>query len=270
MSHETFTSSAEEELNALRENLPTVVEEAAPSKSTPQIYYSADLAARILDDYVQGKSLHAISHKAEMPAYSTLLKWSKNHPEFSKMLRSVREARALHFEDLAIRTAERAEGKDADRLKVDTYIWAAEVNDPASYGKKVTHAGDASNPMVIQVVTGFGPPNKWQTPPKLREDGTIDKEYEAAQEVKAEVVSDPTGQGDPVSDDSAFRERQGSVEARPLDAPSDLSRELPNGAEALPAFQGHTPDSGSPQSPSVRGGEREVLSAEDPSALGTP
>ena len=107
MSHEDFQTEAEKELNALREQMPAVAgdhffeeKEAAlaakPSKSVAKIDYSIDVANRIVDLYAQGKSLLRIaSEEEEMPAYATLLKWAKSHPEFSKMLRAVREARAL-------------------------------------------------------------------------------------------------------------------------------------------------------------------------------
>jgi hypothetical protein len=184
VSHEDFN----QELNALRENLPTTVEEAVASKSVEKMFYSHELAERIIDAYSQGTSLLAISRKSEMPAYSTLLKWSKNHPEFSKMLRAVREARALHFEDAAIEAAENAQGKDADRLKFEAYKWGAEVNDPATYGKKLAHSGQLAGGITLQVVTGFGPPNEWQTPPKLNADGTIDKS--PPKDVESEVVDE--------------------------------------------------------------------------------
>ena len=141
--------SHEQELNALRASLPATpetIDEGPKGKQAP-VLYSVEVAKRIIDDYSQGVSLHAISRKPGMPSYQTLLRWNREHAELSKMLRSVRETRALHFENAAIEAAESASGKDADRLKVDTYIWAAGVNDPTTYGKKVTHQGDAQNPV---------------------------------------------------------------------------------------------------------------------------
>ena len=161
---------------ALRDRrLPERCPEEPTEKFYP-VYYSHDVARRITDEYAQGKSLHAIACQPGMPTYSTLLRWSKDHPQFAPMLRSIRGARALHFEDMAIVAAEEAEGKDRDRLRFEAYKWGAEVNDPATYGKKVAHSGDAGNPILIQVVTGFGPPNAHQTPPTLNEDGTICKD----------------------------------------------------------------------------------------------
>ena len=138
--------------------------------------YTADLADRILDLYVAGHDFTSISRMREMPSYNTLLKWATSHPEFSRRFQASNTMLALHREQQAVQAAEDATGKDADRLKVETYKWSAEINNPARYGKRVTHAGDKDNPVVIQVVTGFGPPNAHQSSPILNEDGTIQKE----------------------------------------------------------------------------------------------
>lgn len=262
MSHEDF----DKELNALRENLPTIVEEATGSKSVPQIQYSLEIAKRIVDLSIEGISLHAISQRAEMPAYNTLLKWSKQHSEFSKMLRAVREAKALHFEESAIRIAEECNDKDdvpVARLKVETYWKAAEVNDPATYGKKVTHAGDAQNPVILQVVTGFGAPNEWQTPPKLKADGTI--------EVPCEVIN---GRSDSeVSErnaDKATGELSGgsALADPPADAPSSDSLRSEHGVETLPVVQRHSPTDGREESASVRSHPVRGDRAQGPTIIG--
>lgn len=226
MSHEDFAN----ELNALRETLPAVVEEATASKTVPQSIYTIELAERICEHVARGKSLLWIARQSEMPAYSTLLKWSKEHPELSQMLRSVRDLRARHFEDAAIEAAENAIGKDADRLKVDTYKWAAEVNDPTTYGKKLAHSGEVKGQVILQVVTGFGEPNEWQKPPKLNPDGTVDKT--PVIEVTAEVADGRNADADAGADN----------EARSSD-PSHVSSDCePGGLSALPAVPGHEAD----------------------------
>lgn len=164
--------------------LPVVLGADATSKSVQRVQYSPDLADRILDLYAAGKNLIEISKMAEMPGYSTLQKWITSHPEFSRRFQAVGTMLALHREQQAIQTAEAAEGKDADRLKIETYWRSAEVNDPARYGKKVTHGGDQNNPVILQVITGFGPPNAWQSPPKLNPDGTIMKAAEVIENGK--------------------------------------------------------------------------------------
>ena len=255
-------SDFDQELNALREKLPTVIEGDTRTKSAAQ-YYSKALADTILDDYAKGMSLHAISRKSEMPCYGTLLRWSRDHDEFRASLRAVRETRALHFEDSAIAAAEAADGKDRDRLLFDAYKWGAEVNDPLTYGKRVTHEGNNLKPITIQVVTGFGPPNEWQTPPKLNADGTIIKEN--IREVKADVATENPGTvqrpdhtpGSQENDGSSATET-GHVGAEPAggDRPPDVVRSdggrEPSGVQALHPVQGHTSELGSQESTSVR------------------
>lgn len=225
MSYGEDFSIATKELDALREELPEIAEEAVPSKTSDQ-YYSLDLAKRIIDYSAQGKSLHWVAKQSQMPCYSTLLKWAKSHPEFSKLLKSVRDARALHFEEAAIEAAENACGKDADRLRFEAYKWGAEVNDPTTYGKKVTHSGDATNPIILQVVTGFGEPNEWQTPPKLNEDGTIQKKVI---EVSSNGSSDP---GD-TEEANTERDERSSEEARQELTPSSSEPSQPSGVQSL-------------------------------------
>lgn len=174
-------------LQALRESIPSV----GPSVHTGQdVYYSKDLAVQIAALYAEGRSLYSISQMSGMPAYATLQDWAKYKTEFREALSAMREIRALHFEDAAIAAAESA-GHPADvpaaRLKAETYWKAAEVNDPARYGKKVTHAGDASNPIKIVVHTGWTEPlNEFQKSPELGADGLIIRPPQPVIEVKAE------------------------------------------------------------------------------------
>lgn len=245
MSHEDF----DQELNALRETLPTVVEETTgggKSKTAVQLY-SIGLAERIVDYYTQGLSLQSIAQKGEMPSYGTLLKWSKHHPEFSKMLRAVREARAIHFENKAIQEAEDlSDPKEANmaKVKIDTYKWAAEVNDPSIYGKKIEHKGDlgGGGKVIIQVVTGFGPLPPALQFPKLNADGTICKD------VQAEVAN---GAGHPGSDQKADTPGEnGSAQQVGLpDTPGSSERGGAGGVQPLQPESGHTPEPGSEKSP---------------------
>ena len=162
---------------ALKEtDVPEVLEGSTSGTALYPARYSLTLGKIICEKYSEGEKLYKIARDLNIP-YPQLLKWSKDNKEFSSMLTAIRETRALHFEDMAIERAEKACGKDADRIAVDTYIWASEVNDPAVYGKRVRGGvtGDGA-PVIIQVNTGWPtPPNEWQTPPKLNPDGTIDK-----------------------------------------------------------------------------------------------
>lgn len=268
MSHEDFNA----ELDALRENLPASVEEIGASKSVEKISYNIDLANRICEQVAQGKSLQAISRMGEMPSYPTLIRWSKENAELSKMLRAVRETRARLFEDAAIEAAENASGKDADRLKVETYKWAAEVNDPTTYGKKVAHSGEVKGGITLQVVTGFGAPNAWQTPPKLKADGTIDREIEVTSE---EVNGRSKEHGTERSNEVDAQRDQNSPEQTQVasghaDAPVSGSGSSEPGLPTLRADPGHENFSGGEESPPIRVDELRAGDTEYFEAVGAP
>ena len=213
-----LNNEVEFQLEALRETLPEVVNKAASGISV-DVPYSLDRAKRIVNYRIDGYTFEEISREGDMPDASTLVRWCREKSEFAQMLRNAKDARAMVFEDEAIRVARRASGRDADRLKFDAYKWAAEVNDPLTYGKKVAHSGDANGaPVVLQIVTGFGPPNKWQRSPKLNADGTIDRSEDGEAEVR-----------------------------QPNTACSDKP-DICSGATALRAIEGHSPTDGSEKS----------------------
>lgn len=132
----------------------------------PQVRYSDELAEYIVDRYIEGESLSKIAKTDGMPSYTAILNWTKNNDVFRKMMDGARAARALNFEDKALSAADEVldmEDKDraaVARLRFDAFKWGAEVNDPAQYGKKTTISGDASKPIVFQIVTGVPAPEE--------------------------------------------------------------------------------------------------------------
>lgn len=176
-------------LDELRETLPTII--PPPGEV---IAFTAELAVRIVDAHIQGASLRKIAETLPgVPEYPTLLRWSKEIPAFREALYGLRDVRAFHYEQAAIDAAEAANGKDADRLRVETYRWAAEVNDPSRYGpKRASGGGDAQVQVVIH--TGFGTPNEWQQPPKLGPDGLVVREKRvSAGVIDVDVEVKPSG-----------------------------------------------------------------------------
>lgn len=159
--------------------------QTAPVQQTHvRIFYSEEVADQILDHFVEGKTLQAISKLPGMPSYSTLLKWTDTNEFFSKRMENARRTRALHFEDKILEIAESAEGFHKDyvpgaRLGFDAYSKLAEVNDRSRYGKQTTVSGDPDRPFQFIIHSGFPTPNAHQTPPKLNADGTIMKEVAA-------------------------------------------------------------------------------------------
>jgi hypothetical protein len=132
----------------------------------------------LIERYEGGMSLSRIGLMEDMPCYSTILRHIKNSADFREKIQAARMVRALHFEDQALEVAAAesgAIGKDdvpGARLAYDANVWAAGVNDPTRYGKKITHAGDASNPIAFTVVTGVPQPELVSTI-ELNADGTV-------------------------------------------------------------------------------------------------
>lgn len=91
-----------------------------------------------------------------MPPYPIVCRWKRERPDFARQLDEARKDRAEHLRDRAIDTAELADedSVQADRLKVDTYKWAAGMDDQNRYGVKKVQF-DADTPLQIVVNTGI-------------------------------------------------------------------------------------------------------------------
>jgi len=139
------------------------------------VMYTPELADRIHDLYVGGMSLHRIARIEGMPAYGTLLRWFKDNQEFRTLIETGRQLRALHHEEAALEAAcgvtDPKEVPGA-RLEFDAHVWAAEVNDPARYGKKTTIGGDPNKPIIFQISTGVPEPTDKKVI-ELNADGTV-------------------------------------------------------------------------------------------------
>lgn len=104
----------------------------------------------------EGKTLSLVARIEGMPPVHTIFAWQREYPEFRKQMKDARTARAEYFADKAIDTAEESKESrvQSDRLKTDTYKWAAEVNDRDTYGKQTKMSGEGLAQVLIQIVTG--------------------------------------------------------------------------------------------------------------------
>lgn len=175
MSHEDFN----QELNALREKLPTLADEESASHAHCPAIYTLEIGKRAHNYALEGLTLRQIAKKPGMPEIGVLIRWSQENSEFAKMLRTARAARAMLHEEEVFRIADEIEdAKDAVKAKVqiDAHKWGAEVADPQTYGKKVAHSGEVNQVVkFVKVVTGFGPLPDALKFPELNPDGTIKK-----------------------------------------------------------------------------------------------
>lgn len=117
---------------------------------------TADLICQIIAE--KGVSIRQIAGTLGIPPLRILRRWRSQFPEFERKLQIAGKDRAEFFLEEAIASAERAQNlKDApaEKLRVDTYKWAAQVLDNDTFGAKTKISGDANAPLQIIIDTGI-------------------------------------------------------------------------------------------------------------------
>jgi hypothetical protein len=116
--------------------------------------YSEEIAARICDGLIEGKSLRQLCQVDDMPDRSTVLRWIDADQDFAARCARARMLQADLMDDLIIETAETCtnENAQAARVKIAAYQWRAAKLAPKKYGEKVTLAGDEENPIAHRVI----------------------------------------------------------------------------------------------------------------------
>lgn len=124
------------------------------SRAWPFSQITADI---ICQKVAAGGKIYKIFQEAGMPPYNIYLKWKREHPHFAKDLEEARKDRAEFMRDRALDLAEDATENDAQssRLKVDTFKWAAGVDDQNRYSPKAKVEGTVSMPVQIVIATGI-------------------------------------------------------------------------------------------------------------------
>ncbi len=133
--------------------------------------YSKELADIICERIGLGESMRSICRDEEMPVMSTIWKWLREHPEFSKQYTQATEERTesqqeliLEIGDEAIIHAESTDPKSsgavvqAYKLKADNLKWSMSKMKPKKYGDKLdmtTNGKDLPTP----ILNGFSTNN---------------------------------------------------------------------------------------------------------------
>lgn len=106
----------------------------------------------------KGWGLSKVCALPGMPTYATVCRWRRKHPWVAEALKEARIDRAERMRDLAVETAEQSENPedtiDADKLKVDTYKWAAGVDD-SRFSPKSKVDATLSLPQQLVIITGI-------------------------------------------------------------------------------------------------------------------
>lgn len=117
------------------------------SKGRPSDY-SKEIADKICEKLIEGKSLRSVCKEEEMPAPSTVFKWLREHKDFSEQYaRAKQESSDAMAEEILDIGDEVVADKDAvakARLQVDTRKWLMAKMKPKKYGEQidVTSGGD--------------------------------------------------------------------------------------------------------------------------------
>jgi transposase-like protein len=146
-------------------------------------YEYSDVLADVICQLIaeKGISLRAIAGRMGVPPLKILRRWRVQFPEFERKLQLANKDRAEFFLEQALNSAEAANDlKDApaEKLRVDTYKWAAQVLDNDTFGAKTKISGDANAPLQIIIDTGIR-----RAPVESKQDDAIDVSPTKEQEV---------------------------------------------------------------------------------------
>lgn len=151
----TATGSVVRALRSL--HTPGEVQETLEGYVT-HIAYDPFVVDLICERVATGESVTKVCKEPGMPAYAVFSKWVVDHPDAAKKLELARVARTEYLRDLAVQTAMENEDfkfpTQAAKLKVDTLIWAAGVDNP-KYSPKAKVEATFSAPVQILVSTGI-------------------------------------------------------------------------------------------------------------------
>jgi len=115
----------------------TVHHEHVPAK---YYTYTVSWGEAICSAIRRGMTMKQIAEDPRLPSIEAIYNWRRTHPDFKEKLLDAKRDRAEYYRDLAIEIADTTETKEesiTNRLKIDTYRWAAEKDDPASFGTNV-------------------------------------------------------------------------------------------------------------------------------------
>lgn len=122
--------------------------------------FSRALVREIAKRKAKGEKLHQILNGKDLPSYSTFNRWARKYEVVGQILDEYRTMQADIYAEKAIQAAEEAteNTSKAQRLKMDAYIWGAEVTNREKYGKQTKVSGDPNSPLGFIVVTGVPDP----------------------------------------------------------------------------------------------------------------
>lgn len=114
--------------------------------------YSEEITDRICEMLEDGMSLRSICLLDDMPGRRTVLDWLDLHEEFRTKYARAREKQADADADDIVDISDHEPDPARARVRVDARKWRAAKLAPKKYGDRITHAGDESAPLNVQIV----------------------------------------------------------------------------------------------------------------------
>lgn len=104
-----------------------------------RVTFSQEIADRICEELIEGRSMRQICRDDGMPNRSTVLRWMDANPDFAAKCARARDLQADYMDDLILETADACtpETAQADKVKISAYQWRASKLAPRKYGDKV-------------------------------------------------------------------------------------------------------------------------------------
>ncbi len=124
------------ELRAMVDASQAVAAEAFGARRAPYRRWAPEIAAEVLARVEAGRGLDEVCAQPDMPAYSTVMRWVKERPDFYQAYMLARATQADRLFDLAWRIALEAEEDSTRtaRLKIQTLKWRCAKLAPRRYG----------------------------------------------------------------------------------------------------------------------------------------
>lgn len=145
--------------------------------------YTKSFAYRICQKIAEGMSLEDVCNEEGIPCRWVISKWRMEHSEFNEMIKFARQIRAEFYHDEAIKVSRQKKTKDdvpGAALEVSTLKWAAQVNDPGTFGAKLKVENEYTKRTTFVIETGIRRDRNEDCvvdePLKIKEAGKIESE----------------------------------------------------------------------------------------------
>ncbi len=123
-------------------------------KNWPFSAYTVDL---LCAEIAKGKYITKLLGTGIFPPYEQFSRWKREHPYILSSLEDAKKDRAEYLRDKALEEADKAQEQEigAHKLRVETFKWAAGVDDQAKYSPRAKVEAVSVQPVQIIISTGI-------------------------------------------------------------------------------------------------------------------